>query len=128
LNDHSPESFITFNPCLLFSSLACRHEESRNTLQKILPKSSLTICDINLRTPFYSEDLIHNLLSRADWIKINHEELDLINSWSAAPVPEEKDQVTQLFTQHSRASLILVTRGGEGAACYERNNLRPSAL
>ncbi len=117
------ESFISVQaPVFVYGSLACRHEESRNTLQKILPKSSLTICDINLRTPFYSEDLIHGLLSKADWIKINHEELDLINSWSAAPVPEEKDQVTQLFTQHSRASLILVTRGGEGAACYERNN------
>lgn len=114
--------FTDQSPVLVYGSLACRHEVSRNTLQKILPRSSLTICDINLRAPFYSEELIHDLLSYADWIKINHEELDLINSWNAAPEPEEKDQVAQLFAQHPRASLILVTRGGEGAACYERNH------
>ena len=114
--------FTDQSPVLVYGSLACRHEVSRNTLETLLPGAGMKICDINLRAPFYSEELIHDLLSQADWIKINHEELDLINSWSAAPEPEEKEQVIQLFAQHPRASLILVTRGGEGASCYEINN------
>lgn len=117
------ESFMTIRtPVLVYGSLACRHEESRNTLNRLLTRASLAICDINLRSPFYSEDLIHDLLSNAHWIKINHEELGLIHSWSATPVPEEKEQVTRLFAQYPRASLILVTRGGDGAACYDRNH------
>ncbi|HNT22405.1 MAG TPA: carbohydrate kinase [Saprospiraceae bacterium] len=114
--------FTDQSPVLVYGSLACRHEVSRNTLERLLPGAAIRICDINLRAPFYSEDLIHDLLSKADWIKINHEELDLINSWNAAPEPGEQDQVQQLFAQYPRASLILVTRGGDGAACYEKNS------
>jgi fructokinase len=66
---------------ICFGSLAQRCEKSRATIQAFLdaaPKDSLRVFDINLRQNWYSADVIADSLNRANVLKINDEELDVV--------------------------------------------------
>ncbi|MBK6478115.1 MAG: carbohydrate kinase [Saprospiraceae bacterium] len=109
-------------PILVFGSLACRSEINRRSLQRLWTVASLKICDINLRTPFYNQELVHHLFSNTDWIKINHEELTLITSWFGLVTNNESDQANLLLNTFPEVDMILVTRGDQGAAYYDRDS------
>ena len=60
---------------ILFGSLACRTETTRNTLLNLLDETNaLKVFDVNLREPHYSMSTIETLAARADVVKMNEEE------------------------------------------------------
>ena len=64
-----------------FGSLAKRSETSRKTIQAFLdatPADALRVFDINLRQSWYTAEVIAESLSRANILKINDEELDVV--------------------------------------------------
>ncbi len=64
-----------------FGSLAQRSETSRETIQAFLdatPADALKVFDINLRQSWYTAEVIAESLSRANVLKINDEELDVV--------------------------------------------------
>ena len=64
-----------------FGSLAQRSETSRKTIHAFLdatPADALKVFDINLRQSWYTADVISESLSRANVLKINDEELDVV--------------------------------------------------
>jgi len=64
-----------------FGSLAQRSETSRETIQAFLdatPADALKVFDINLRQSWYTAEVIAESLSRANILKINDEELDVV--------------------------------------------------
>lgn len=64
-----------------FGSLAQRSERSRATIQAFLnatPKDALRVFDINLRQSWYTAEVIAESLQRANILKINDEELDVV--------------------------------------------------
>ena len=64
-----------------FGSLAQRSERSRETIQAFLdamPADALRVFDINLRQSWYTAEVIAESLSRANILKINDEELDVV--------------------------------------------------
>lgn len=66
---------------ICFGSLAQRSERSRLTIQSFLdaaPASALRVFDINLRQNWYSANVIADSLTRANVLKINDEELDVV--------------------------------------------------
>ena len=66
---------------ICFGSLAQRSETSRNTIHDFLdaaPKDALRVFDINLRQHWYTADVIAESLNRANILKINDEELDVV--------------------------------------------------
>ena len=66
---------------ICFGSLAQRSEKSRQTIHAFLdaaPKDALRVFDINLRQQWYTADVIAESLSRANILKINDEELDVV--------------------------------------------------
>ncbi len=122
IQDQTLPALKSIQPIVVFGSLACRTEINRRSLQKLWPISSLKICDINLRAPFYNKDLVHFLFSHTDWIKINHEELSLITSWYEDGLLDENARVQLLLHQYPEVDLIMVTRGDQGAAYYDRDS------
>lgn len=61
-----------------FGTLAQRHADSRHTLMSLLdyaPSKALRFFDINIRQQYYSEELIRDLLAKANIFKLNDEEL-----------------------------------------------------
>lgn len=66
---------------ICFGSLAQRSEVSRKTIQAFLdaaPKDALRVFDINLRQNWFTAEVIAESLNRANVLKINDEELDVV--------------------------------------------------
>ena len=66
---------------ICFGSLAQRCEVSRKTIHAFLdaaPKEALRVFDINLRQNWYTAEVIAESLNRANVLKINDEELDVV--------------------------------------------------
>ena len=66
---------------ICFGSLAQRSETSRNTIHAFLdaaPADALRVFDINLRQSWYTAEVIEASLKRANILKINDEELDVV--------------------------------------------------
>ena len=64
-----------------FGSLAQRSETSRKTIHAFLdatPAAALRVFDINLRQSWYTAEVIAESLQRANILKINDEELDVV--------------------------------------------------
>ena len=64
-----------------FGSLEKRSERSRDTIQAFLnatPMDALRVFDINLRQSWYTAEVIAESLQRANILKINDEELDVV--------------------------------------------------
>ncbi|WP_163378048.1 carbohydrate kinase family protein [Cyclobacterium sp. SYSU L10401] len=105
----------------IFGTLAARNEVSKATLEKLLEIPVLKIFDINLRPPFYSADLLDNLLRRADILKINEEELTLLADFYDLPSKMEAalEKLSELF----EFDLICITLGSKGAAIYQEGEI-----
>jgi len=69
---------VKSSDALIFGSLACRDQISKNTLFSLLDIASFKVFDANLRPPNYSLGLILELMKKSDFIKLNDEELSEI--------------------------------------------------
>lgn len=98
----------------VFGSLACRNEGSRNTLLRLLEAGAVKVFDVNLRPPHFKQEIITDLMGRADIVKLNHHELELISGWFKGP-KDEKGQMALLQDKFS-INPIVVTRGARGAS------------
>lgn len=97
----------------IFGSLSARHVTSRNTLFQLLETAQTKVLDVNLRTPHYSRSLIESLLQKADILKLNIDELELVTDWYASPNNTE-DRVSLLQDKFNIPTMI-VTMGAKGA-------------
>ena len=99
---------------LVFGSLALRQPANREVLIRLLAHSSYSIFDLNLRSPYYSEETIIDLLKKPDFVKMNDEELDWVCETIGITTTNKKDQLKQLG-EYTNASTICVTLGKDGA-------------
>ena len=102
---------------LVFGSLACRDEVSYQTLKNLLQFATYKIFDINLRTPFYSKELLLDLMNISDFIKFNDDELSIIANFLNSPY-QSIEQNIQFVAQATSTKHICVTKGSEGAVLY----------
>jgi fructokinase len=100
----------------VFGSLAARNKQSKKTLLKLLESAKNKVLDINLRTPHYNRRIVEELLAKADFLKINLAELELITGWFTkyTSIDDRVKSVVDKF----RISSIVVTMGGDGALLY----------
>lgn len=98
---------------LVFGSLACRSYQTKSTLFELIERAPLRVFDVNLRPPFFSKELIEALLSKADLVKMNDQELGIIASWhnKGGSNTDKMD----FLKQHYGLESLLVTAGAEGA-------------
>jgi fructokinase len=119
--------FIDFDPKLsrmanvadafVFGSLAARNSISRDTLLQTLDSAKFRVLDINLRAPHYSREVLELLLPKADFLKLNHDELLLLTDWFYKSGAPESDSISFLQQKFDIAEII-VTKGSEGASYY----------
>jgi fructokinase len=100
---------------LVFGSLSCRSAHSKETLLALIEKAPLRVFDINLRQPFYSQELIEALLPKANLVKVNDIELGILAEWYGME-GSESDQMAALKKKFG-FNRIIVTKGEHGAAC-----------
>lgn len=101
----------------IYGSLVCRNSVSKQTLFKLLDHANFKVFDVNLRAPFYSFELLSELMGKANFVKFNDEELELIAKNLNSGKIRLEDNV-KFIAQKFDVSHICVTRGGEGAVLY----------
>lgn len=100
---------------LIYGSLACRHEVSRQTLFELLGKQHLyKVFDVNLRAPFYNYTTLLSLMEQADFIKFNDEEIFEVAEALGKGHSSLEETMRSMVTL-SGATAICVTRGQYGA-------------
>ncbi|MBD1367421.1 carbohydrate kinase [Mucilaginibacter sp. ZT4R22] len=100
---------------IVFGSLACREEATFETLLRVLDESyALKIFDVNLRPPHYTLSKIETLAARADVIKMNEEEAELLIHGSSGDLKQK----IQEFQSKFHTKIICVTRGAHGAIIW----------
>lgn len=104
-----------------FGTVAQKGEVSRNSLYKILDKCAFkdVFFDINLRKPFYTEEIIKKSLGYATILKINDDELALVGKMLFG-FQEEPAVVKALYETYPKMATILITKGPDGARIYTR--------
>lgn len=103
----------------VFGSLSSRNEPSYKTLMEMLDIAKYKVFDVNLRQPFYTRERGLELLSRADLVKMNKDELDTIAGWVGVSAKRDVDRVSALMEQFDLQE-ALVTYGAEGAVYHSR--------
>lgn len=106
----------------IFGSLAARSETSKNTLFELLSYAPYKIFDVNLRAPHYTHELLGDLLKKADFVKLNDEELIEIMNHLGFKDQSLKDHAQQLKAEFS-LDIVCVTKGAEGAFLITENEV-----
>lgn len=100
---------------IVFGSLACRTETTRQTLLNLLDETNaLRVLDVNLRPPHYTLATIETLAARATVVKMNEEEASLLIGGSNGSL---KDMIGEFYAKY-HARTICVTRGENGAIIW----------
>ncbi len=98
----------------IFGSLACRNETTKNTLFQLLEYAKFRVFDVNLRLPFYTIELLIELMRKAHFIKCNDEEIYEITA-ALGCVDKSLEQRMLFLAKETNTKTICVTKGGEGA-------------
>ena len=105
----------------VFGSLAARDDKTRETLFELLELAKLKVFDVNLRNPFYSKNLVNQLLYQADLVKMNDEELEVIGNWLDLNDTEENTALE--IKKHFGWDQLIVTRGAKGAWLFSEDKM-----
>lgn len=106
----------------VFGSLSTRDEVSKKTLYKLLEFSDYKIFDINLRPPFYDKDLLIELMQKADFIKLNDDELYEVSAFMGSKF-NNLEQNLQFISKETNTKHICVTKGEHGAVLFYNDQL-----
>jgi fructokinase len=100
--------------CLYFGSLAQRYEVTRNTIHSLMGKNIKYFCDLNIRQNFYNEEIIIKSLSAADILKVNIDEIKLLNDLLIKENFDLEKSSAKLINKFD-IKLLAVTKGAEGS-------------
>jgi fructokinase len=113
-----------------FGTLAQRAEASRGTIRAFLDETRrecVRVFDVNLRTPFWSDEVLRDLLGRATILKLNAGELPhVLVGTGACPYPTEAQDEDALLREARRlleqypVEMVCITMGARGSLLVTR--------
>lgn len=126
--DHIDDTFLSEQiedaAFIVHGSLACRSETSQESLLKLLNASrAKVVFDLNLREPYYDQQLIEKLIRSTNILKLNEIELDILTQWNGWQSTSDKDRLLELLTNYPHLEMALVTQGGEGAMVWQNGSI-----
>lgn len=105
----------------VYGSLTSRNKESRDTLYQCLEIARTKVLDINIRPPHFSRSHIEYLLQKANILKMNEAELELVTGWFS-PFENMEDRM-KLMQDVFNIDTLIVTRGGDGALVNDKGTI-----
>ena len=108
---------VSESDAFVFGSLICRDEVSRSTLYDLLDKAKYKVLDANLRAPYYTKEILDELMLKADFIKLNDEELYEISQQLESPY-NSFEQNIKFIAEKTNTKHVCVTKGAFGAVLY----------
>jgi fructokinase len=113
--------------CLYFGTLAQRNEVSRMSLHSLFNKPIKYFCDVNIRQKFYTKEILSDSLNGSDVVKLNLDELKLINDLFINE-QFEINSTSRILMKKFQIEMLAVTKGTEGSSLFrgdETNNDKP---
>ena len=118
MNDENENLIIADTDCLYFGTLAQRSELSRKTIQSFFNRGLKYFADLNLRQNYYDEEILSASLKAADFIKVNYEEMHIIND-IILQGEYHTEKVAYELMEKFEINMIAVTRGKDGSSIFE---------
>src|SRR5690606_2167824 len=106
----------------IYGSLASRDVTTRKSLYEFLEHANFKVFDINLRPPFYEPDRLGVLLEKADLLKMNASEMNIIQHMLGSNYKSESDQVNFIKEKFYIQEVVL-TKGERGASYYTQESV-----
>jgi len=104
--------------CLYFGTLAQRNEISRKTIQSLFGNKIKYFCDLNIRQNFYTKEIIESSLKASNAVKLNTEELDLVNNLLIKNNSGIEESAKQIMEKY-KIDLLCITQGSGGAFLFQ---------
>ncbi len=103
--------------CIYFGTLVQRNAKSRSTLKSLFSKDKRYFCDLNIRQSFYTKEAIEASLKASNVLKLNDDELKLLNSLF---INRDLDEVSLagILSAMFEIDLVCVTLGEKGAIIF----------
>ena len=98
----------------VFGSVITRNEVSRNTLFELLETAKFKVFDVNIRPPYFSINVVKDLLIKADLVKLNTAELHNIIELLGKDYSSESDAIRFVKDKFS-INEVIVSKGSQGA-------------
>lgn len=101
---------------ICFGTLGQRAQQSREIIRRVLSSAGpdcLKILDINLRTPFWDEEVLRESLALANVIKLNDEELPIVAS--VLGINGTESELPFRLMERYSPRLLALTRGSNGS-------------
>ncbi|MHB1922833.1 MAG: carbohydrate kinase family protein [Chitinophagaceae bacterium] len=105
---------------LIFGSLITRSAISRATLNWMLERPCIRVLDVNLRPPFYSREILKELLLKADIVKMNESELKILAGWFGFKGSDQENM--QGLYKAFDLDILITTHGSMGAYLIHGNS------
>ncbi|MUH36997.1 carbohydrate kinase [Zobellia amurskyensis] len=113
-----PQEVVVANSdFFVFGSLVCRDGLSRSTLFELLKFAPYKVFDVNLRIPYYTQELLQDLMLASDFIKFNDDELFEIALTMGSKF-NSLEQTIEFIAKETNTDTICVTKGAYGAVLY----------
>ena len=113
---------VKSSDAFIFGSLASRDDLSKQTLFELIKVAKYKIFDVNLRPPYYTKELLVDLMDKADFIKFNDDELFEICGYLGSKY-SSLEQNIKLISEKTNTKHICVTKGRHGAVLLFNDNL-----
>ena len=120
LTDSLEKLISEHTDCLYFGTLAQRNKQSRETIRHLSEKDVKCICDLNIRQDFYSPEIIETSLKAANVLKLNEDELELVNKL-VLKTEYDSSKTARKLLEIFNIELLCVTKGSSGAVLYSGN-------
>lgn len=122
--DHIPVSskaieIVKEAKAICFGTLAQRNMDSRKALTELLsyaPEDALRFFDINIRQNYYSKELILDLLGKANILKINDEELEMLRPMMG--LGGDYEVCCKALLEKYGLKYVILTAGSKFSAIY----------
>ncbi len=104
--------------CLYFGTLAQRSHVSAGTIGALFGRSTKYFCDLNIRQDFFTKEIIDSSLKAADVVKLNIEELDLVNGMLIRERSGIEGTARRLMQSYG-IDLLCITQGENGSYLFK---------
>ncbi|MFW5730617.1 MAG: carbohydrate kinase family protein [Desulfonatronovibrionaceae bacterium] len=107
---------------LYHGTLAARNPVSASTLYQLCSMEKTQVfCDINLRDPWWSKELIMDILGWSAYLKVNLDELHRISAMTGLVRGREWQEMAAALQEKFQFKCLIVTLGTKGAALFPRD-------
>lgn len=106
---------------LYFGTLALRTENNRNVLKQIISENKFgdIFADMNIRAPYYCEEVIRFVCENATTLKISDEELPIVMGVIEKAECTVEQSAKVLGKKFGNLKMVIITKGEKGSFIYD---------